>query len=167
MDVHSILHDWSTLETLAIFSLAVPSLLIFIFSGLAAVFTASTGLVATSVMVTVCLAYTLTWRSFSHERGENALAGIMASPISVIEFFLGKSLAVFLFGYPFLLAAAAASGLDIKIGVFPSISAFAMALLAIPVDADPNIKEKLLSLSPSYLGTEPHHQHDENTNPHG
>lgn len=132
-EIHSFLHDWKILASVAVLALGLPCLLIF--SGLKSILTVNAGLVATSVMVTVFLAYTLTWRSFSYERGENALASILASPISVIEFFLGKSLAVFLFGYPFLLVGAitVACGLDVKMGAFPSMSAFAMALLAIPV----------------------------------
>ena len=132
-DIHSFLHDWRTLASVAILALALPCLLFF--TGLASVLTVDAGLVAASVMVTVFLAYTLTWKSFSYERVENALASVLASPISVLELFLGKSLAVFLFGYPFLLAGAitVSCGLDVKMGAFPSISAFAMALLAIPV----------------------------------
>ncbi len=132
-EVHSFLHDWRILASVVVLVLTFPCIMLF--TGLASFLTAGVGLIASSTMAMVLLAYTLTWKSFSYERGEKALTSVLASPISVLEFFLGKSLAVFLFGYPFLLVAtiAAAIGLDVKMGAFPGVSDFIMALLAIPV----------------------------------
>ena len=132
-DVHSFLHDWRILASVAILALALPCIILF--TGLESFLTPSLGLLASCAMITVFLAYTLTWRSFLYERDENTLTSVLASPISALELFLGKSLAVFLFGYPFLLAGAiaVACGLYFKMDAFPGVSAFIMALLAIPL----------------------------------
>jgi ABC-2 type transport system permease protein len=134
-EIHSFLHDWRILVAVVILPLAIPWFPFFVFSAPGPGLSANAGLVASSLFVVVLVANTLTWRSFSHERGENALTSVLASPISVMELFLGKSLAVFLFGYLSLLVAviATACGLDIRTGALPDVSAFAMALLGVPV----------------------------------
>jgi ABC-2 type transport system permease protein len=132
-EIHSFLHDWKILATAIVLPLAASCL--FAFSAPGSGPSANAGLVTSSLFVMVFVSNTLTWRSFSHERVESALTSVLASPISVMELFLGKSLAVFLFGYLSLLAAVIAStcGLYVGTGGLPDVSAYAMALLTVPV----------------------------------
>jgi ABC-2 type transport system permease protein len=131
-EIHSFLHDWKTLATVGLLLLWVLFYLV-LSHGLSFV-GLNIGLATLSMFLVASVSNTLTWKSFLYERAENALTSVLASPISVAELFLGKTLAVFLFSYlPLLVVAVAACAAGIGTNELPDASSLAMALLAVPV----------------------------------
>jgi ABC-2 type transport system permease protein len=125
-EIHSFLHDWKTLATVGMLLVLA---LFYLVLGLVNI-----GLATLTMFLVTGVSNTLTWKSFSYERAENALTSVLASPISVAELFLGKTLAVFLFSYlPVLVVAAAACAAGVGTDKLPVASSLAMALLAVPV----------------------------------
>jgi ABC-2 type transport system permease protein len=127
-EIHSFLHDWKTIATVGLWLLWVLVFLTLPHAPL------DVGLATSSMVLVTVVSNTLTWKSFSYERAENALTSVLASPISLAELFLGKTLAVFLFSYlALLVVAAAACAAGIGTNELPGASSLAMALLAVPV----------------------------------
>lgn len=79
--------------------------------------------------------YVLSYTSFNGERLNKTLSTLLASPIRVSEFFLGKIVAIFIATYLLNLVAVSLSGLTMwfKWEELPSISLVLGALVAIPI----------------------------------
>jgi ABC-type transport system involved in multi-copper enzyme maturation permease subunit len=97
--------------------------------------TVDTGLFLIAAVTMSAASYLFTWKSFSYEKSENATTNILSSPITVMEFFLGKSLAVFMAGYfmSFIALVVAYIYLTITMGHSPSGAAVFLALVTIPI----------------------------------
>jgi len=77
----------------------------------------------------------LSWMSFQEEQLNKTISNLLASPIRVGEFFLGKILAIFIFTYLLELVALviSASIIWFKLGELPSAPAVLWALITIPI----------------------------------
>jgi ABC-2 type transport system permease protein len=75
------------------------------------------------------------WMSFQEEQLNKTISSLLASPIEVSQFFLGKILAIFIFTYLLELVALVISGsiMWFKLGELPSSSALLWALVTIPI----------------------------------
>jgi ABC-2 type transport system permease protein len=133
-EVHSFLRDWRILTTVVIW-LLLPAFALFRFvSAVESVPHVNWVLGLYAVLVVWLVPLFIAPRIFSHERGENALDSVLASPISVAELFIGKALAVFLFSYLAVIIGVIATvcALSITTGMSPDVCTFTMALLAVP-----------------------------------
>jgi len=75
------------------------------------------------------------WMSFQEEQFNKTISNLLASPIRVSEFFLGKILAIFIFTYllELVLLVIFASIMWFRLGELPSSSAILWALITIPI----------------------------------
>ena len=133
-EVHSFLRDWRILTTVVIGPLLLAFASFHFVSGAKSVLPVNWVLGISAVLVVWLVPLIIAPRSFSHERVENALASVLASPISVAELFIGKALAVFLFSYLAVVIGVIATvcALSIRTGMSPDVCTFTMALLAVP-----------------------------------
>jgi ABC-2 type transport system permease protein len=91
-------------------------------------------LITTMAVVFMGVFY-FSWMSFQEEQLNKTISNLLASPIRVSEFFLGKILAIFIFTYLLELVALviSASIMWFKLGELPSASALLWALVTIPI----------------------------------
>ena len=91
-------------------------------------------LITTMAMVFMGALY-FSWMSFHEEQLNKTISNLLASPIRVSQFFLGKILAIFIFTYLLELVALVISGsiMWFKLGELPSASALLWALVTIPI----------------------------------
>ncbi len=89
----------------------------------------------TAVLVVFMGAPYFSWMSFQEEQVNKTISSLLASPIRVREFFLGKIAAIFIFTYLLELVLLVISGLIIwfRLGELPSASTVLWALITIPI----------------------------------
>ncbi len=89
----------------------------------------------TAIAVVYMGAYFFSWISFQEEQVNKTISSLLASPIRVREFFLGKIATIFIFTYLLELVALVISGLIIwfRLGELPSASTVLWALITIPI----------------------------------
>ena len=89
----------------------------------------------TAVLVVFMGAPYFSWMSFQEEQLNKTISNLLASPIRVSEFFLGKIAAIFIFTYLLELVALviSASIMWFRLGELPSASALLWALVTIPI----------------------------------
>lgn len=134
-EVHSFLrHDWRNLATVVILPLVFVFVSFRFASAVESDLSANWVLGVSAVLVVWSTSVTIAARIFLHEKVENALASILASPLSAAELLVGKAAAVFLLSYLALLIGVIATvcALSISAGVLPDVCTFSMALLAVP-----------------------------------
>ena len=95
----------------------------------------STAFPIIAMIVVYMGAYLFSWISFHDEQLNKTISNLLASPIRVSEFFLGKIAAIFIFTYLLELVVLVifVSIMWFKLGEFPSASALLWALITIPI----------------------------------
>jgi hypothetical protein len=132
-DIRSLIRDIKVVLAVVIMAILFPAIMFQ--TKLIKNITVDSGLFVVAAVTISAASYLFTWKSFSYEKSENATTNILSSPITVTEFFLGKSLAVFLAGYiiSFIALVVACVYLVITMGHSPSGTAVLLALVTIPI----------------------------------